>query len=346
MRAIRVALLLGAMCISGIICPAQTLLELKPSAILKVPNHAYGIPEPIQCDSSSNIYFQAYEKSDSPGRIPITRLSPDGKTRVFPLPALDNNKKLGILYFAPEPDGGVALLTTDYAGNYYVETYQEDGQFDSRFTLPPELDPMQMAVSPQGKILLCGLWSTSAPGRDAQNKPFAAVFDSKGKEERDVDLEDPPAIEAGAPAARSGSARAGMDRRKPFMFSSVQFAENGNFVLARLQSHGPIYVITPDGFEVNSFYPAVPPDTMLSSIQTNGDTIAALFVKKKPGSTQNEISDVYITLFSAQTGDEMGRYHHSSWKLGAALACYEKGVFTFLTTGDNDELQLVRATAK
>lgn len=137
----------------GVMASGQTFLELKPIATIPVPRlSADGILEPIKCDSSSNIYVEAYRASDTGGRSPAMKLSPDGKHAiVFPLPRLDD-QKLRILDFAPGGDGGVVLLTTDEkAQHYYVESYSEDGHFESRFTLPDGVDAMQMAVSPAGE---------------------------------------------------------------------------------------------------------------------------------------------------------------------------------------------------
>lgn len=348
MRITKIGLLSSQLLFFAVIGSAQSLLELKPVETVRVPNQtASGIFEPIKCDSNSNIYAQLLHESDPPGQTPVTKLSPDGKPSVFPLPRLDD-KKLGILDFAPGGDGGVMLLTTDYDAHYYVESYDEHGRFDSRFTLPDEVDPMQIAVSPRGKVLVCGLWLSAAPGGSEKiSRPYAAVFGSAGRLEREVVLtQETQVSESKATSAGPESGRAESDGRRTISFSSAQFSASEGFVLARLGSEGSIYTITPDGLETKRLHLSPPPESRLTNVKVDRNTIAALFVWKEEGSTQNEISDVFVSLIDSQTGDEQQRFHHSSWQLGAALACYKEGVFTFLRTGDNDELQIVRAAAK
>jgi hypothetical protein len=353
MSATRITAALGSIFLMGVICSAQSDLELKPIDFVKIPNlPGNNFSLPIKCDAGSNIYVEVGQPSDAGGRTPVVRITPEGKATVFPLPTLEDKKPL-ILDFAPAADGGIALLTMDadrYEAHYYVETYREDGQKDWRFALPPNLDPMQIAVSPKGKILVCGLWSTGGPGPlDMQdNRPFAGVFDSSGRLEREATLtEDVQFSPKKSPAAGSGSAHVGYNPFEPFSFSSAQFSSNESFVLARLHSGGPIFTISPDGFAMNVIHPTVPPGAQLSSVIVRGNIIAAVFIKMKSDTTQDEISDTYISLLNSQTGEEQVRYHHSLWQLGAALACYDdKDVFSFLTWDQNDRLQIARAGAR
>jgi len=347
MTAGKIAPLIGSLFVVGLVCPAQTPLELKPVAVVSVANRtANGILEPIKCDSNSNIYVLAFQESDPPGGTPVTKITPDGKASVFPLPTV-KDKRLQILDFAPGANGGVVLLVRDNEGQSYVESHTEDGGLDWKFSLPAELRAMQVAVSPKGKILVCGLWSSAAGPGGESTKPFAAVFDKTGREEREVSLTEDTQASGGAPsAAGAETGSSAKNVRRAISYSSAQFSSNESFVLARLSAGGAIYIISPDGFEVNTVHPSTPPDTQLSSVKVDGDTIAALFFKRKKGSAQSEISDVFISLLNSQTGEEQGQYHHSSWQLGAALACYKSGLFTFVTTGDNNQLQIVRAAAK
>ena len=348
MSTVKTGILGAVLLFSSVTCSAQSVVEMKPVDTLKVPNYtADGILEPVKCDSESNIYVQAFQRTEAGGRTPITKLSPDGKATVFPLPKV-GDKELGILDFAPGADGGAVLLTTDHDAYYYVESYGEDGHFQSRFTLPSELEPMQIAVSPRGKVLICGLWWTGAAGSaERTSKSYAAVFGSAGRVEREIDLtRDTQGNTASGAPAEGGSRRAESDRRRTMSFSSAQFSATEGFVLARLGSSGSIDTVSPDGFETNELHLSSPPESQLTDVQVDGNTIAALFVKKRKDSTQNEISDVFISLIDSQSGDERQRFHHSSWELGAALACYRHEVFTFLRAGENNELLLVRASAK
>ena len=343
----RIALLVGVFFLTADGGSAQAPLELKPVASVNVPGRtAYGIIEPIKCDSNSNIYVQAYQRSDALGLTPVTKVTPDGKATTFPLPKLKDERPQ-ILDFAPTAEGGIVLLVMDSVGHPFVDGYSEDGKFNWRFSLPAELDAMQIAVSPKGKILVSGFWSNAGAPAGEGSRPFAALFDRAGRVEREVTLtEESQASEPEAPEPGPGAARSLSHIRRTISLSSLQFSSNESFVLARLGSGGPIYTISPDGFEMSTLHPTVPPCSRLHSVKVDGDTVAALFVKKRKESTQNELSDIFVSLINSQTGEQQGLYHHSAAQLGAGLACYKNGVFTFLTTGDNDQLEIVRATAK
>jgi hypothetical protein len=319
----------------------QAPVELKLTETVKVPNQTSdGFLEPLKCDSNSNIFFRIMQDPlENSQEYPVVRVSADCKsTLVFGPPKLED-KRLGIVDFDPTPDGGLVLLTSDYEGANYIEIYDDHAQFHSRWLLPPEfVDAMQLAASPSGKVFVSGLISSAALGGDDATRPFAGIFDQRGKLEREVLLtDDIQASESGDPT-EAGKVRSAVG------FSSARSLDNGNFILARLQSRGTIYVVSPIGFELHRFSPPLPAeDSFLSGVQIGGNTIAAMYLKKKTGSDQNELSDAFVSLLDSGTGDVQGRFHHSSWEIGAAFACYDKGVFTFLTTSPKSEVQIVQA---
>ncbi|HET7100518.1 MAG TPA: hypothetical protein VFJ52_05155 [Terriglobia bacterium] len=326
------------------------MFELKPVKVVKVPNlSSNSITLPIKCDSDTNIYAQIDEPGDENGRTPVRKLSPDGKVTTFALPAIEG-KKGQILSFSPTGDGGLGLLTVygDQTGTrYYVEKYGKDGQFKSRFRLPDEFEPMRIALSPDRTALISGMRFGAPVEGEARARPFLGLFDAAGELERDVTFGEDTAPADGGPStanAAPGGVPAGT--RKSLEFSSVQFSSDGSFVLARLQSLGPIYTISPDGFALKTIHPSVPSGSHLDSVVVNGSTIAAEFVRMKPGSAQNEISDVFISLINSQTGEQQALYHHSSWKIGPSFACYKDDTFTFLAADENGQLQIVRAAAE
>jgi hypothetical protein len=346
MKAPQEVLLAFAVCLAAVPAACQTAIELKPSRTVRVPNHrADGIIEPIKCDSESNIYVQAVQGSDPPGQTPITRLTEEGEATLFPIPKRED-QTLRIVDFAPTSGGGLELLTTDDKGRSYIETYDDHAQFESRSPLPLELEAMQIAASPNGKILIAGSYSnpSNAPEGEQARRPFVGIFNDKGRLEREVALaEDTQRDEGEGSVAEPAAPASKKDDEEALVFSSVQSSTSGNFVLARLRSGGPIYVVAPTGFPLNALRPTLPPGALMHSVKATADTIAVMYVKMKEGSTRHEISDVFISLLDPQTGEERARYHHSSWQLGASFACYSEGVFTFLSTADNGALEIVQA---
>jgi len=250
----------------------------------------------------------------------------------------------------PAGGGGLALLTVygDQNGTrYYVEKYGEDGSFKSRFRLPDEFEPMRLALSPDGTALISGMRLGAPAEGEEKVRPFLGLFDRAGELVRDVTFGGDTASAGGGPStanAAPGGVKQGT--REALELSSVQFSSDGSFVLARLQGLGPIYTVSPDGFALKTIHPSAPTDSHLSSVVVNGSTIAAEFVRMKSGSTQHEISDVFISLINSQTGEQQALYHHSSWKIGASLACYKGDTFTFLAGDQNGQLQIVRAAAQ
>jgi hypothetical protein len=272
------------------------------------------------------------------------KVSSEGKVTVFPLPQLEG-KALELLAFDPTAGGGVVMLTVGSDGHHYIETYNDRAEFDSRFALPAELRPMQIAASSDGKVLVSGLYPIVGTEGEKTTRPFAGIFGRSGRLEREIEMTDDPLRNEDGTLREKGLATTPHGKPDPNNLSatSVQSLPDGNFIFSRLSSGGPIYVVSPAGFVLNQFDPPAIPGARLSSVTAGEDALAALYIKMKVGGKAGEISDVYISLLNAQTGEERARFHHSSWELGSSLACYDKGVFTFLTTDDDGELELARA---
>lgn len=319
--------------------PAQSPSELREAGAVTVANlTANTFMDPIKCDSHSNIYFQVSEGRGDFRNFPVMKIWPDGKSALFPA-ATPEKRKLGIIDFAPTRDG-VALLTTDDQGNNYLDFLDAGGGLQLKARLPADLEPLQMAVSPSGKVLVSGFLSETGLGGTRASRTFTGIFDRTGQLEQEVSLSDD--VQPG----ESGTPPDEVHFRQLLEMSSAQASENGNFILARLAFGGPIHVISPDGIDLDSgFRPAIPNGAYLSSAQSDGNAIAAMSVKKKAGTTINEISDVFISLWDPQTRKKLEEVHHFSTVFGAAFACYKGGVFTFLGSGPNSQVRLVQGVA-
>ncbi len=312
------------------------------SAVAVLPKQVvYAFPEPMKCISSGNIYYRVYKEGvDDIALFPVMRISPEGKSYVFPIPSPEGRQR-GILDFAPT-GGGVALLTTDYGEGHYLDFLSETGELTSESHLPREFEPMQMSVSDSTsrEILISGLWSKNDAGA-TQAAPFVGIFDSKGALKREVS---PPSdIEPGSSATPSEKG----EFLRAVEGSIAQVSGDGNFVLARPTGEGQIFVISPGGQLLNEFRPSLPEGASPTTVTVDGNTVVIVSAKKISGSTQNQISDVFISLWDGETGKQLASYHHSSPRFGAGLACYQRGVFTFLSAApDTGEFQLVRAVGR
>ena len=345
----KLLLAFASLFLSASFAHAHNALELTPTDTIKVANHkTNGILEPVKCDSRSNIYAQLFSGAGQPLDAPIVKISSDGTPTDFPLPRREG-KALEIRGFAPGVHEGVVMLTMEPDPPYpfYVESYSDHGELESRVTLPAEFHPMQIAAATGGRFLISGFYSDTratgvTPGRPG--KPFAGIFAPDGALGRDVLLaEDDQTTEEKESANAAGAKQA--HKRAPLVVSSttVESSPDGNFILSRIADGGPIYVISAACFALESFEPPTIPGTQLNTVKAAEGHLVALYIKKKAGSTQNEVSDVFISLLDPQTGDEQLRYHGSPLELGLSLACYDKGVFSFLSSGDDGGLQVVKA---
>jgi len=342
-------LVLAFMFLSASLARAQNTLELTPTDTVKVANHkTSGILAPVKCDALSNIYARPFSGAGQPWDAPIVKISADGKTTDFPMPRREG-KALEIMGFAPGVHEGVVMLTMDHGSpyRYYVETYNDQGEFDSRVTLPAEFHPLQIAAATDGRFLISGFYSDPhaqgvTPGRPG--KPFAGIFGPDGRLERDVLLAEDGQATEGKESANASAAKQ-VHKRSPLVVtaSSVDSSPDENFILSRTTDGGPIYVISAAGFVLESFDPPSIPGARLDSVNAVEGYLAAVYMRKKAGTTQNEVSDLFISLLNPQTGEEQLRYHGSPSQLGLSAACYDKGVFSFLTIGDDGALQIVKA---
>lgn len=315
---------------------AQHAVELKEIQTVTIPGVAagQGFLEPIKCDSDSRVYFRTLREPD-PRNNPVTRVSMQGNFAVFPQREPAKHTP-GIIDFAPTTDGGVALLTVDDASNHEFEIFDATGRLKSKSALPANLDPLQIAVSSSGNVLVSGMYSSNdRVGGASEVRPFVGIFEVGGRFEQLTLADD----------VRPGEV--GTNVREALTHSYAESSDDGGFLLARLMSGGPIHLISSTGVDLDGgFRVSLPDGAFLSSVKMDGNTIAAMSLRKKMPNTDNEISDAFVSLWDSQTHEQLGEYHHSSPELGAAFACYKAGVFTFLSSGPHDEVLLVRATAE
>jgi hypothetical protein len=319
----------------------QTALELREVAVIPVvPNQTTrSFLEPIKCSSDSTIYFQITRNEKNPFLNPVARVSPDGKAFIFPLPqSIRSGEAQEIADFAPKPGGGVAILLTGASGKeHYISMFDALGRETSNISLPQDIKPLQIAVAPPGKILLSG-WVAGPTASGQPPEAFAGLYDERGQPVVRIPLNND--IEPAPLDAPEFSYY-----RAAIALSSAQASDKDLFLLTRLQTtDGPVHIISAENPRLaNTFRALVQDGTVVSSAKADGNTVAVMSIRKKPASTQNEIADVYISLWDAATGTKLGEFHHSSPHLGSAFACYKAGTFTFLTTGANSEMQLVKA---
>lgn len=302
---------------------------------------ATGVVQPIQCDAQSDVYAEVIQGMAPDSGTPILRISPDGGSRVFRAAPIAG-QAAEIVSFSPEEDGGVALLaaTLDRT-KYQVQIIGATNTLESHWLLPAGIEPMQIAASPSGQLLIAGI--SEAQGGSA----FTGIYDASGQLEREISLPNDISnlgVEdnlrpAGVPAEATAAYKS---YRHALELSSASTLNNGAFMLTRITSGGPVYTLAQSATSPSGeLQPNMPDGSALSSATQNENQIVLTSIKKKAGG--NEISDVYITVWDPATSDEIAEFHSSNPALGAALACYQRGVFTFLNMGADSQLEMVRA---
>jgi hypothetical protein len=319
---------------------AQDMVELREAEPIQVPGQrALGLLAPIKCGQDSSVFLQLVLDREDPRINPILGISPDGKQAVqFKAPETPG-RKTWIVDFAPTADGGAGLLTRDQDGAYSIVKLDQEGRVLSSARLAGQVSPLQLALFPSGEALVSG-WrneqgSTGVPL--AKGGTFTGIFDTNGRLEKEVRLPG----DVGAPPL--SDVTASKNYKRAVTLSTAGPTGDGNVFLARSYSGGPVYVISPGGEVVHSFQPAAPESMAAGGVQVEGNDAVTIFLTRK-SEVSGEIGDILLYVWDITNGKKLATYHHASPRLGAALACYKSGVFTFLSMDpESGDLQLVHA---
>ena len=188
--------------------------------------------------------------------------------------------------------------------------------------------------------------SGTALGRDDRGEglAIAGILDEKGSFLREIELpSDIRPREQIAPVSSKRSMDRVFDRdyQRALELSEAHNADDGRVYLMRYATGAPVFAISETG-EVKAIKVGAPDGAYLSSIAVSGGKLANMFVRKKiPG--EAPIAEVIFSVIEVNTAQRTGEFYHRSASLGAAFACYRRGIFTFVKSDSGNQLQIIRA---
>jgi hypothetical protein len=329
---------------------AQASSELKVKATIEVPGQSASfMVAPFACDNGGSVFLRPYEGRSAPAGI--LRISADGRKALrISLSSAPGFEHSAVQAFAASPDGDVYAATTKPPSDPYLLRFDKDGQYRSSIQLDLE-EPaavMQVAVFSPKFFFVSG----SKPGSKTDPMtPFAGVFNDSGKMVAVVKF--PHSTKAGPRGNSSDPARTdkSVQQRLESSFgaigqSLVESGGDGNVYFVRYGPGGPAYIVSPTGEVLKELLLDTPKDNdfQLSAVKAAGGRLAIMYEGQPPGSTTAAIK---IFVYDVHSGKEVARYHHQSFEIGNALACYSPDdTFTFISSDESGKMLLVRASAR
>ena len=332
-RHVAFGLLLVAAQLSG----QSTLRILQPSETINVDSPSALMVQPLRCDQNNNIYARLVRATAM--KSPITKISADGKSvREFSAEGVPGLKNPATLDFAIDRYGHLFMLVE--GPDFKILEFDQDGKHKDTITIDFKLIPQQLAVFGTGDFALFGTERPLGSKRQASAAPYAGLFDRSGRFLRKIEL-----VEKEDPDQQKALAKIGIGRTDQLSISVAESGADGNVYLARPTSSGPVYVVSPSGVARKVVRPAGPKNAVLSSIKLlPSGRLAALFVPMEPDN-QRQVDGISLVILDPSSGDVLSEYGLDN-QTGIALACYDSSGFSFLRSGPENRLQIVRATSR
>lgn len=331
--------------------PPITQIELKAGDKVPVANQpATGGVDPIRCDPLGNVYMRPVSGKTRALVAPILRISTDGhSTTVFDvsnLPEIKEAKGFEIYDFAIRKNGEILELAGIVAkeGDPYAAVIQVDegDKTASLIRIDSHFSPRQVAPMPSGMFLLSGIqYTTQLQGTQFRQstKPFTAIFDSRGRLVKEVQLPGDVKIEDIDP---SKTEKPDISNLQAVDLSRFIVADDGSIFMLRSGPRPKVYLISPAGEVVRSFQVTMPAeDASPSSIFYSGGRIGFDFYV--PGAKDDPRMKLVIRMVDPQDGQILWDYVPAKDIYGIP-ACYSGQDFTFLTSTTDRRLALLKVS--
>lgn len=292
-----------------------------------------------KCDAEGNLYVRKLA-SDRPMLGPVVKINEDGKRVALFDPASFTDPKLSRAdAFSPAPDGGLYQIagTGGLNAQIYVVRFAPDGTPASAARVDAELEPYQFAAFPGGNLLVSGV-QRDVMNKSDQGRNFTAVFSDDGRLLGQLSL-DPPEKETAGKAGKQPPEKSAAS--KPTMdLSEAESGIDGNIYALRRSLPALVYVISSAGKLVRTLKVSAPgPGVAPSSFHVSGNRVAVAF-------WDDEKQSQTLVVVDAQSGRTIARYFDPG-SLGPSFACYsaDEGLFTFLQLGEQNTMEVVKASA-
>ena len=231
---------------------------------------------PVKADATGNLYLR-YGLSTNAAR-PIVKISPTGlKLATYDISALPVWWRSLIRDFCIDDGGNLIALVTKPDHTSHILTFDASGQLQSNFEISSAIDPFEVAIAGNGKVLLSGRVNNQGKVSSNQaldSRPMIVMVNSKG--DTDVvpvtgDITPPP-----RPAVSTAPPRRDHNYEYALAGSLLTTSSDGNIYLARRGNSGIIFKIGPNGIVEQRFKVQIPVDYSLEDIKVSGQKIAAL----------------------------------------------------------------------
>ena len=289
-----------------------------------------------KCDADGNLYIRKYA-SDRPLLGPVAKIDSEGKrTALFDPVTFSQLDLLRADAFSPTSDGGLYQIAQSgvVKPRIYVLYFSADGSASSPIRLEANFEVYSFAAFLNGNLLVSGFERDVQNPKDA-GRAVTEVFSADGRVLAQLSLDPPPKLAkaAGKPAAMSGKPAPTLD------LADAEVGVDGNLYAMRNSSPALIYVISPAGKVVR---------TLKVSAPVTGEVPGAFHVSSNRLAVSFGKDDGWmIAIVDAQTGHKIATYFDPG-TAGTSFACYsaDDGVFTFLTLGEGNALEVIRAEAQ
>jgi hypothetical protein len=295
-----------------------------------------------KCDADGNLYIRKYA-ADRPLLGPVVKIDSDGKrTALFDPVAFPQLELDRADAFSPASDGGLYQIAQSgvVRPRIYVLHFSSDGSPSSPIRLEAAFEVYSFAAFLNGNLLVSGFERDVTNPKDA-GRAVTEVFSADGRVLAQLSFDPPPepAKTAGKPAAKAtGKAT----KSAPTLdLADAEVGVDGNLYAMRNSSPAMIYVISPAGKVVRTLKVSAPAAGALpATFHVSSNRLAVSF-----GNGDSKTQTLVVA--DAQTGRRVANYFDPG-TLGTSFACYsaDDGVFTFLTLGEGNALEVIRAEAR
>jgi len=303
---------------------------------------------PLKCDEEGNLYVRKYARY-RPLLGPVARIRKDGKRDALFDPTAFSDLGLDRAdAFSPAWDGGLYWIAQKgvVKPRIYVLHFSSDGSPSEPVLLAADFEVFTFAPFPSGNFLLSGIERDVTNPKD-HGQTFTAVFLADGRMLARLTLKrSHGARQTGAMAPKNpmkGAANAVEPSDTANLdLSDAEVGRDGNlYVMQRSHSSALVFVISSSGEVVRKLrIPGPLPGGTPSAFHVSENRLAIGF--ENDHGHQN-----ILVIADAWTGRKIASYSVSS-DLAPRFACYsaDEGIFTFLTLGEDNTLQVIRAEAR
>jgi hypothetical protein len=332
-------------------------IALHASSTMNVASETGGaFMSPSKCDADGNLYIRKYAM-DRPMLSPVVKIDPDGKRVALFDPAVFSQLALDRAdAFSPASDGGMYQIAQSgvWKPRIYVLHFSSDGSPASPTRLDADFEVYAFAAFANGNFLVSGV-KRDVQDRNDRGRNFTAVFSADGRELAQLSFpeaqgQDPRGTAKAGTKSNAGGRQnearkdAQKDAESPALTLDLAEAEvgsDGNLYVMRGSSPALVYVIAPSG-KIAQTLKIAPPlrGAVPSAFHLSGNRLAISFRNEESQSQTVVVADV-------QTGRRIASYDDATG-VGTSFACYSAndGVFTFLSLGEGNELEVISAEAQ